>query len=292
MTRGDYSRFEDELAAIHRIVGGRPAHQAADALLSRLDGLAAARHGRLTLAEQHLRRARDGYAAREDNGAITVVDDLRALIARRGTAAPAQSVRVPDHSPQARLTRSEELRLIGRYEEALNEIDPVLQGPLDPAVRYFFLEAKVRLLRLLRIDDEADDLMPELYEAARASAQPEENRLAAQRLDPANAGLGAPATRAIRLGEDRCGGGSSGRAIRPGRLPGSSDENVSDPRAGWPPRIVPAVLLLQPGGRSAVIRRGVSGLVGWRRRRSGWPVRRRWSRSRSVRRVALWTRPG
>lgn len=63
--------------------------------------------------------------------------------------------------------------------------------PLDPAVRYFFLDAKVRLLRLLRADSEAGDLMPTLYEAARVSAQPEKNRLTAQRFDPARAGLGA-----------------------------------------------------------------------------------------------------
>lgn len=212
LTRGDYSRFDADLAAIHRIVGGRPAHQAADALLSRLDGLAAARHGRLSLAMQHLRRARDGYAALGDNVAITVVDDdLRALIARRGAAAPNYSVRAPDLSPQARLTRSEELRVSGRYEEALHELDPILQGPLDPAARFFFLEAKVRLLRLLRADGEADDRMPSLYAAARASAQPEQNRLAAQRLDPANAGLGAPATPGHTLPHIR-------RLVRAGRL--------------------------------------------------------------------------
>lgn len=214
VTRGDYSRFDAELAAIHRIVGGRPAHQTTDALLSRLDGLAAARHGRLSLATQHLRRAHDGYAALGDNGAVAVVDDdLRALIAGRSAATSNHSVPAPDLSPQTRLARSEEMRLIGRYEEALNEIDPALEGPLDPAVRFFFLEAKVRLLRLLRAagNDEADDLMPALYEAARASAQPEENRLAAQRLDPAYAGLGAAATPGHMLGHIR-------RLVRVGSL--------------------------------------------------------------------------
>lgn len=94
-----------------------------------------------------------------------------------------QSPSTPERSPQAHLTRSEELRLAGRYEEALTELDPVLEGSLDPAMRFFFLEAKVRLLRLLRDDDQADKLMPALYEAARASAQPAENLVAAQRLD-------------------------------------------------------------------------------------------------------------
>lgn len=53
-----------------------------------------------------------------DNDAITIIDDnLRALAVRRSATAPNHSVRALDLSPQARLTRSEELRLTGPYEE-------------------------------------------------------------------------------------------------------------------------------------------------------------------------------
>ncbi|MGH4021470.1 MAG: CHAT domain-containing protein [Pseudonocardiaceae bacterium] len=187
VNRGDYSRIDAELAAIHRITGGRPARHADNALLSRLDGLAAKHHGRFSPAKQHLRRARDRYAALGDTVAVAVVDD------------------------DLRLTRSEQLRVIGRYEEALHELAPALQGPLDAAVRFDFLEAQVRLLRLLRADGEADDLMPALYQAARESARPEENLLAAQRLDPASPGLGAPVTPDRALQQVR-------RLVRAGRL--------------------------------------------------------------------------
>lgn len=196
LTRGDFSRIDAELAAIRRIADGQPGRPADDALLSRLAGLAAARHGRFSLALRQLRQARDGYAALGDNGAVTVVDqDIRALNASRGGAAPELPAGAPDTSPQARLARSEELRLVGRYEEALNQLTPVFEGPRDPAMRFFFLDAQVRLLRLLHADDEADELMPRLYEAAGESARPEENRLAAQRLDPTcTAGFGALVT--------------------------------------------------------------------------------------------------
>lgn len=85
LTRGDYSRIDAELTAIRPIAGGRPARPADDALLHRLEGLAASRHGWFSLAQGHLRQARDGYAALGDVGAVTVVDnDLRDLAAGRG----------------------------------------------------------------------------------------------------------------------------------------------------------------------------------------------------------------
>ena len=183
LSRGDHSRIDAELTAIRRLAGGRPARPADDALLNRLEGCAASRHGEWSLAEQHLLRAKDGFAALGNTAAVTVVDDdLRDLAVLRGDAASSQPPSAPERSPQVRLTRSEELRLAGCYEQALTELDPAFEGPLDRAMRFFFLEAKIRLLRLLRNDDQADKLMPALYEAARASAQPAENLVAARRL--------------------------------------------------------------------------------------------------------------
>jgi len=183
LSRGDYSRIDAELTAIRQLAGGRPPRPADDALLNRLEGRAASRHGKWSLAEQHLRRAKDGFAAFGNTAAVTVIDDdLRDLAARRGDAVSDQSPSAADRSPQVRLTRSEELRLAGCYEQALIELDPALEGSLDRAMTFFFLEAKIRLLRLLRNDDQADNLMPALDEAAHASAQPAENLAAARRL--------------------------------------------------------------------------------------------------------------
>ncbi|QFZ19630.1 CHAT domain-containing protein [Saccharothrix syringae] len=200
LTRGDHSRVQDDLAAVRRVAGGRPRGEA-DALLSRLEGLAEARGGRLSSAERHLRRAHGLYSALGDEAATAVVaDDLRIVAARQdarsagrtpSTGRPAGAGRAPStgrgtpmtRSPHARLTRSEELRVVGRYEEALAVLDPALAGPLDPALRFFFLEARVRLLRLLRDDDTADGVVPELHRAAGESARPAENRVAARRLE-------------------------------------------------------------------------------------------------------------
>ncbi|MGH3977609.1 MAG: hypothetical protein ACRDRZ_01190, partial [Pseudonocardiaceae bacterium] len=190
LARSDYSRIDAELAAIRQIAGGRPARPADDALLHRLEGRAAAHHGMWSRAEQHLHRARDGFAALDNTAAVAVVDnDLRDIAAGRGDAgakspsAPdRRSTSDPEPSPQARLTRSEELRLTCRYEQALAELDPALARLPDPAMKFPLLAAKIRLLRLLRDDDHADELMPKLYAAARASAQPAENLIAAQRL--------------------------------------------------------------------------------------------------------------
>lgn len=199
LTRGDCSRIDADLAMIHRITGGRPARRADDALLHRLEGLAAKGHGQWKLARQHLRQAQELCRALGDTATVSVIDnDLRDLTARVGTtgskrparqSADDQSARNPERSPQARLTRSEELRLANRYEDALTELDPALDGSLDPALRFFLLEAKVCLLRLLRQDDQANELMPELYRAAYASARPTENLVAAQRLDSRDGGL-------------------------------------------------------------------------------------------------------
>jgi tetratricopeptide (TPR) repeat protein len=200
VARGDFSRIDTELAAIHRIAGGRPRHQGDDALLSRLEGLAAAHHGWFSGALQHLRTARNKFTTLGDIVAVRVVDDdIRAVAARRGEAVPDSLASTPGATPVARLARSEELRVVGRYEEALGELAPALEIPLDPAVRFFFLEAKVRLLRLLRADGEADALMPSLYQAAGASAQPEQNRRAAQRLElDCPAGPGAVRDRTLQ----------------------------------------------------------------------------------------------
>lgn len=239
LTRGDHSRIDAELATIHQIAGGRPARRADDALLHRLEGLTATCHGRWKLARQHLRRARERYRTLGDTGAVAIIDkDLRDLIAREGKAVskqPAsnqsagdQVASAPERSPQARLTHSEQLRLAKRYEDALNELNPALKGPLDPAMTFYFLEAKVRLLRLLRDDDQADKLMPELYEAARVSARPAENLIAAQRLDSRGGALGTDKVpRQYRRQQVR-------RLVREGRLADAERLLLAEPAPAEP----------------------------------------------------------
>ncbi|MEV0697263.1 CHAT domain-containing protein [Saccharopolyspora sp. NPDC050389] len=180
---GDDSWIGAEVDEIERIAAGKPMRDVDEAQLHRLRGFAAAHRGDFSSALRHLREARAVFAALGDEAAVAAVDlDIRAVERQRGDTS--EPVRSDDDSPQARMVRAEELRTGGWYEKALAELAPALEDDrLDPAIRFHFLFAKVRLLRLLHspVDDE---LMSELEAAAKQSAHPEENRLAAQRLDP------------------------------------------------------------------------------------------------------------
>ncbi|WP_197522927.1 CHAT domain-containing protein [Actinokineospora pegani] len=184
LARGDRTRIDGDLAAVRDIAGGRPADKVEDALLSRLEGLAEARRGRLLAAAQHLRRSRACYQSVGDKTAVAILDDdIRIVTAREGTLDSCPSADPTDRSPNSLLVRAEELRLVGRYEQALTALEPALAQPRDPALRFFALEARVRLLRLLRADDEADDALGELYASAADTARPDENLIAARRLE-------------------------------------------------------------------------------------------------------------
>ncbi|PKW18857.1 CHAT domain-containing protein [Saccharopolyspora spinosa] len=182
LAMGDNSRIAAELDEIDRIAAGGHLRREDEAHLDRLRGLAAALRGDTGQALRHLREVRLVFAELGDEAAASKVDlDIRAVEGRRGDASKA--VRGDDDSPQARMVRAEELRMDGWYEKALAELAPALAGKLDPAIRFQFLFAKIRLLRLLH-STQADELLPELYAAAEQSPQPEENRLVAGRLDP------------------------------------------------------------------------------------------------------------
>ncbi|GAA2815933.1 CHAT domain-containing protein [Crossiella cryophila] len=175
--RGDYRTVGRDAAEARQ--GGLDA--ADHALLCRLEGLAARQEGRYERARERLRSARKAYAALGNTAAEAVLaEDLRLLALTEGRPVVLR-LAGGTRSPQDRLGRAEELRIAGRYEEALAELAPALAGPLDAALRYFYLEARVRLLRLVRADEEAAAALPELYAAAEASARPEENIIAAQR---------------------------------------------------------------------------------------------------------------
>ncbi|WP_190823205.1 CHAT domain-containing protein [Saccharopolyspora pogona] len=182
LAMGDNSRIDAELDEIARIAAGRHMRREDEAHLDRLRGIAAARRGDTGRALRHLREVRVVFTELGDEVAASKVDlDIRAVERQRGDAS--EPVRGDDDSPQASMVRAEELRMDGWYEKALAELAPALAGKLDPAIRFQFLFAKIRLLRLLH-STQADELLPELYAAAEQSPQPEENRLAAGRLDP------------------------------------------------------------------------------------------------------------
>ncbi|MEV0083589.1 CHAT domain-containing protein [Saccharopolyspora sp. NPDC050642] len=169
-------------AEIERVAAGRPMRGADEAQLHRLRGLAAAQRQDTGRALDHLGEARAAFAELGDEAAVAAVElDIRAVELQRG-AVP-EPVRGDDDSPQARMVRSEALRMGGWYEKALAELAPALDDLPDPSMRFPFLFAKVRLLRLLHAPVD-DGLMSELYAAAEQSARPVENRSAAQRLDP------------------------------------------------------------------------------------------------------------
>jgi tetratricopeptide (TPR) repeat protein len=211
LVRGDHSRV-GELTQIRRTVGERP-EPALDGPLSRLEGLVASRNRQFPRALERLRHARTCYVILVDHQAVAVIDtDIRAVRTREGTIAPALPASGPQDTPAVRFTRSEELRLAGRYEEALEELQAVLDGPFDPAQEYHFLGARVRLLRLLRDNAAADRLMAEVARVAHASARPAENEAALALLDPGGpAAPHPPALPEHRLPHVR-------RLVRDGRL--------------------------------------------------------------------------
>ncbi|WP_165967975.1 CHAT domain-containing protein [Saccharopolyspora elongata] len=179
---GDDSWIGAEVDEIARIAAKQPMRGAGEAQLHRLRGLAAAQRQDTGRALGHLGEARAAFAELGDEAAVAAVElDISAVELQRG--AVSEPVRGDDDSPQARLVRSEALRIGGWYEKALAELDPALDALPDPALRFPFLFAEIRLLRLLHAPVDAE-LMKDLYEAAKQSAQPEENRRAAQRLDP------------------------------------------------------------------------------------------------------------
>jgi tetratricopeptide (TPR) repeat protein len=164
LTTGDSSRIDTEIDEIDRIVAGRKLRPVDAAQLSRLRGIAAARRHDTGRALRLLSDARDMYTKLGQAAAVSKVDqDIAAVELPRGNASKA--VRAANGSPEARLTRAEALRMVGRYEQARDELDLALRGPLDPSVAFQLLYAKVRLLRLLH-SEEAGELMPDLYSAA------------------------------------------------------------------------------------------------------------------------------
>ncbi|WP_282106502.1 MULTISPECIES: CHAT domain-containing protein [unclassified Crossiella] len=177
LSRGDYRTVGRDLVEARRSCTAPADH----ALLCRLEGLVARQEGRYERARERLRSARKAYAALGNAAAVAMLaEDLRMLALSEGRPVVLRRTGGA-RSPQDRLSRSEELRIAGRYEEALAELAPALAGPLDAALRYFYLEARVRLLRLVRADEEAAAALPELFAAAESSARPGENSIAAQR---------------------------------------------------------------------------------------------------------------
>ncbi|MGI9001470.1 MAG: CHAT domain-containing protein [Pseudonocardia sp.] len=190
VSRGDYSWIAADLAEIRRLAAVQSLTPEAEALFIRLDGLAAEAGRKFSLALTHLRDAVERYRALGDEAGADVVEiDFRRVATRSGTGPAEVPAEVSADAPvSARLARSEELRMLGRYQEALTEIEQARAGPVDPAQLYFVLEAEVRLCRALYDDERANGLIAALYEAAASSAQPEENRRLAERLDGAHTG--------------------------------------------------------------------------------------------------------
>ena len=185
--QGDLSGLGGHLAELRTLTGGRPLPRREAALATRLAGLAAQYRGRFGPARTLLTDARTRYRALGDSAGVAEVErDLRRLDAREhADPAGAPDVEVPtsELSTAAGLARSEELRMAGRYEWALRVIREVRSGPVDPALAFVVGEAEIRLLRMLRLDEEAERMVPDLYAAADRSAQPEVNRALAARLD-------------------------------------------------------------------------------------------------------------
>lgn len=215
LIHGDYSSIDAELEGIRDLLAaGRTPDPAGAALLLRLEGLAAARRGARKGAEKHLRAAAAAFRALGDRPAAEVVDaDLRDLALRSGDAGGPVPEAGPLEPPRGLLARSEHLRAQGRFEEALAPLDVALADPtLDPALRFPFLDARVRLLRQLHQHSEAEHALTALYEATAQTAQRDENRRLAQRHDPRNAGdLAPPKARELRLHHVR-------RLVHAGRL--------------------------------------------------------------------------
>lgn len=183
--QGDLTRLEDDLAEVEHLAETRTLPRVQAALATRLAGLAAHHRGDFAFARSRLEDARDRYQRLKLAGGVTEVErDLRRLRARVEVAVVNESVPVKDLSTAAALAWSEELRMAGRYESALQVIREIQKGPVDPALDYAVREAEVRLLWLLQDKDQAKGLLRELYRAADRSAQPDLNRDAAARLDP------------------------------------------------------------------------------------------------------------
>jgi len=185
--QGDLTRLDDDLDAVRKLARTRPLPPVEAALEALLSGLAAYHRGDFLTARDRLEDAHARYQALgRPEGVAEAERNLRLLDAREDVPAakPADNgVPTAQLSTAAGLARSEELRMAGRYDRALDVVREILAGPLDPALVYMLREAEVRLLRLLHQDEQADQLVPELYRAADDSAQPELNRAMATRLD-------------------------------------------------------------------------------------------------------------
>lgn len=184
--RGDFAWIDDDRDVVRALAatGSLPPRQAA--LAVRLSGLAAQHRGDFMQARERLADARARYRALDLPDGVTEVEtDLRRLAARDevpATAPADAAVPTAQLSTARALARAEELRMAGCYEDALDVIQEILARPIDPALVYPVCEVQVLLLRSLRRDEEVDGVLPELYQAADASAQPELNRYMAARL--------------------------------------------------------------------------------------------------------------
>jgi len=180
----DHAGVDDDVAAIRTVLRNRPDSLDTDypftiddeARLSRVAGLSAADRGDADLAAQELGNARELFLKTGNQAGVQAVDvDELLLAVRQGDEAAIDSAlsEGPLKTAADRLLFAGALKQRLRYQEALNVLQTIIDDGIDPALRFPVLWEQAVLLRLIRKDDAAEQLVPSLREAVRVAPDPE-----------------------------------------------------------------------------------------------------------------------
>ncbi len=185
---GDHSGAAADAAAIRAVQRRQPDSLTPDdnARLHRVEGLSAADRGDLDQALAYLDAAMQLFLKDGNQAGVAVIELDRHEIEVRQGQQPAVFDVLAGERPQTvaeyRLVAME-LRRQSRYEEALHVLwRCAADNDLDPTLAWHVLHDVIVLLRLLRQNDLADQLLPVLKQAVKASPDPARGREAVDRL--------------------------------------------------------------------------------------------------------------
>lgn len=192
----DHPGVDSDVAQIRTALRLRPDSLTVDehARLSRVAGLSAAEQGDLDRAAHDLAEARRLFLEVDHQAGVQAVDRDRLMLAVRQGEEGAVDDMVSDgplETVSDRLLHAVGLKRQLRYEEARNVVQSVVDGDLDPALRFPVLCELSVLLRLLRHDDAAERLLSLLHDAVMSVPDPVAGAAALARLSEGNANGGA-----------------------------------------------------------------------------------------------------
>lgn len=188
----DHSGVDADVAAIRSALRNRPDTDYPftsddEARLARVAGLSAADRGDAGSAAQELSKARELFLKAGNQAGVQAVDvDELLLAVQQGDEIAIDSALSdgPLKTVADRLLFAGALKQRLRYEEALNVLQTIIDNRIEPELHFPVLVERAVLLRLIRDDDAAEQLVPSLREAAAAAPDPVACHAVIARLSP------------------------------------------------------------------------------------------------------------